>query len=136
MYSRTRLAIGVLIGIIAFSFFFSVPRTRDIVESTVLTTAMSEAPDVSLQDVFKKGVHTLTGSVEAQNACANLSVEALHEDAGAPEAHIRVAITLTPYEGTCLQLPTRMRFSAQISAPAKLPVVATVNDRPAIIETP
>ena len=135
MYSRSRLAIGVLIGILAFSFFFSVPRTRDVIEQSLPVVA-PEAPSVSVQDTFKKGSHTITGSVEAPNACATIHAEALYENAETPDARIHIVITMTPYEGTCLQLPTRMRFSVTVSAPAKLPIIATVNDAPAVLATP
>jgi hypothetical protein len=131
MHSHTRLAIGIGIGILAFSFFFSAPRTRDVIEETA-PVVTPVAFTVSAQDVFKKGVHTITGSIEAPNACATVRAEAFYEGAET----IRLAITMTPYEGTCLQLPTRMRFSTSVSAPAKTPLIATVNDAPAVLETP
>lgn len=134
MYSRARLAAGVGIGILLFTLFFSVPRTSDSIDDAVSTQVSPEAPKVTVQDVYKKGVHTLTGSLEADNACASVSSEAFHERGDERESHIRVAITLVHHEGTCLQLPTRMRFTTSLTAPAKLPIVATVNGSPAILE--
>jgi hypothetical protein len=130
---RLWLATGISVVILGIVFFYSVPRTSDIPTESLAFVIEAESPSVELKDVFKAGVHTITGSVEANNACASVSAEAFYEEKETEDAHIRVAVTITPYEGVCLELPTRMNISTKVSAPAKLPLIVSVNDLPAIV---
>lgn len=127
--SHTRLwaAAAIIASAVAAGFLFSVPRTGDVAPAEELETAGPASPAVSLRDSFKKGVHTITGSVEVPDACTIASAQALLEG-DAPEAQrIVVAISLEESEGVCLELPTRVGFSATVAAPAKTPLSATVN---------
>jgi hypothetical protein len=123
---RLRAAAIIIALVVLAGFLLSVPRARD----GELPLAKDEAfvtPEVSLRDVFKKGVHTITGSLKGPNACASATATAsVLGDAAAPTG-IVVAIALTQTEGVCLQLPTTIKFSTTISAPAKLPLSASVN---------
>ena len=69
--SRKHLWISatIIACVIFISFALSVPHTRDVsVEQSLAETA--NIPLVTLRDSFRKGVHTISGSFEAPNACA------------------------------------------------------------------
>lgn len=127
--SRMRLWISaaIIAFVVLIIFALSVPHTRDVGVNTVLSSETEIVPSVSLRDSFKKGIHTISGSVEAPNACASVSASAsLVSDASNKES-ISVAISISPDSGICLQVPTRTSFQTTISAPAGLPISATVN---------
>lgn len=127
-HRRLWVAAAIIAAFVVVSFLFSVPRAGDVpLESTLLTKEVASVPSVALHDAFRKGTHTITGTVEAPDACSSISAEALLVGG----ATIQVVITLVPDEGVCLELPTRMNFSAMIDAPEGLPLSATVNGAPA-----
>lgn len=124
---RLRAAAGIIALIIFGGFILSVPRTRDgnaVPKEEVATVTTSS---VTLRDTYKKGVHTISGSLEVPNACVSASAEASAVGGADDASGILVAITLTSGEGVCLQLPTQVKFSTTVSAPAALPLTATVN---------
>lgn len=127
--SHTRLWVvaAIVASAVVVSFLFSVPRTSDVAPAGELSAARSAAPAISLRDSFKKGVHTITGSVEAPDACTTASAQALLEGDTPEQQHIVVAVSLEGGEGVCLELPTRVSFSATVAAPAGIPLSATVN---------
>jgi len=127
--SHTRLWISatIIASVILIGFALSVPHTRDVKENSTLQSATSSAPQVSLRDVFKKGVHTISGSVDAPNACVPASAEASLQGDASTTQSILIKIVLPPDGGVCLQLPTRATFQTTIQAPAHLPFVITVN---------
>lgn len=127
--SHTRLwivatIIAVAIGI---GFLFSVPHTSDVALPEEPEAASPTAPSVALRDIFKKGVHTITGSVAAPDACAIVVAQALLEGDAPETRRIVVALSLEESEGVCLELPTRVGFSATLAAPAGVSLEATVN---------
>lgn len=130
------LSAATIIAIVVFiSFVLSVPRTRTVVETAPRYTE-TVVPLVTLRDTFKKGSHTITGSIEAPNACTSVSAEAsITGDATSTES-ILVAITMPVDEGVCLQLPTRTTFQTTLEAPAGLPLTVTVNGAMATTSTP
>jgi hypothetical protein len=130
-HARFWIAAAIIALAIAAGFLLSVPHTRDIVPSTTPLAQATTTPSVILHDVFKKGVHTITGSLEASNACATVAAQASLESDAAGAESIRVALSLESDTGVCLQLPTRVNFSTTLTAPAKIPMTATVNGSPA-----
>ena len=135
--NHTRLlAAATIIALVVFiSFVISVPRTRDVVETALPYTEIV-VPLVTLRDTFKKGLHTITGSIEAPNACTSVSAEAsITGDATSTES-ILIAITMSADEGVCLQLPMPTTFQAIVEAPAGLPLTVTVNGALATTSTP
>ena len=99
----------------------------------LLTEAEIKNPTVVLNNAFKKGLHTISGSIEAPNACSLVSASATVVENASGTQSILVAISLQKDEGICLQVPTRINFKTTISAPANLPITATVNGFPADI---
>lgn len=132
--SRMRLWISaaIIAFIVLITFALSVPHTREAEVTSVLLSEPEEVPSVSLRDSFKKGVHTISGSVEAPNACASVSSSAtLVGDASGGGEGILVAVSVSSDSGVCLQIPAQIDFKTTISAPANLPITATVNGVPA-----
>ncbi len=130
--SHMRLWISAaIIAIVLFAgFALSVPHTSDVVQAPA-NTEIKNVPSVTLHDVFKKGTHTITGSIEAPNACTEIIATAVAVGDASSTESIRVDISMAKDEGICLQLPTSKDFSATVVAPAHLPLSATVNNEEA-----
>ncbi|KKW40116.1 hypothetical protein A3I46_03070 [Candidatus Kaiserbacteria bacterium RIFCSPLOWO2_02_FULL_54_13] len=132
--SAAIIAVVIIVG-----FVLSVPHTRDVPRPTDIEEQAPSVPGVALHDSFKKGVHTITGSLMAPNACTTVTATA--EVAGsAPDteslpaqAGILISISMPEDTGVCLQLPTRANFSVTVKADAGLPIRATVNGLAATI---
>ena len=126
-HKRLFVAAGIITLVLAISFVLSVPHTRDVEQASTTATEAIGTPHVTVRDVFKKGVHTITGSLEAPNACSTVTAEAFLVDDGQREG-ILVAISLIEDNtSVCLQLPTSVNFTVTISAQAQEPIKATVN---------
>jgi hypothetical protein len=135
-HTRLWAAATIIAIVIGISFVLSVPHTRDVPEGPVLKS-IAKVPSVTLQDIFKKGLHTITGSVEVPNACTTVSAEArIVKDEASSTDSILVAITMPTDEGICLQLPQRVVFQTTISAAADVPITATVNGMAATTSSP
>ena len=126
--SRKHLWISatIIACVIFISFALSVPHTRDVSVGQSLAETAS-IPLVTLRDSFRKGVHTISGSFEAPNACMTVSAEATLVGNASSPGNILVAISMQSDPGICLQLPTRASFETTITAPADLQLRATVN---------
>lgn len=134
-HTRLWIAVAIIALVVLVSFVLSVPHTRDVQEGPVLES-IAKIPSVTLQDIFKKGLHTITGSIETPNACTVVSADAsIIGDASSTES-ILVAISMPDDAGTCLQLPTPVTFKTTISTLADLPLTVTVNGVTATIRTP
>lgn len=134
-HMRLGTAAGIIALVILLGFVLSVPHTREIAEVSQ-PEVTTEVPAVTLRDTFKKGVHTITGAVEAQNACATASAEASVAGDATTTESILVAITVLADTDLCLELPTRVPFQTTVTAPARLPILVTVNGAPASTTAP
>ncbi len=119
--AATIIAIFIFIG-----FVLSVPRASDG-PSVPLTEEEASVPSVTLQDVFRRGTHTITASLFAPNACATLTASSTLQGNASSTESILVAITLATDTGVCLQVPTLMKVSTTVVAPADIPITASVN---------
>lgn len=124
---RLWAAATIIALVVLITFVLSVPHTRDLGVKSELPSEMTSVPIVTLHDVFKKGVHTITGSIEAPNACATVNAEASVISTASSTENILMAISMQTDTGVCLQLPTPIAFQTTISAPAHLPFIVTVN---------
>ncbi|MCX6786757.1 MAG: hypothetical protein NTU85_03015 [Candidatus Kaiserbacteria bacterium] len=129
-HKRFWVAASIIGGVVIIGFVLSVPHTRDVGETAVIQNE-TITPPITLRDSFKKGVHMITGALEASNACFSVTADAVILDNASGVKNILIKISMPDNTGVCLQLPTRMNFSTTISAPANLPLRATVNDREA-----
>jgi len=130
MMTRARLTISTVIiaGIILIVFAFSVPRTRDVTPESSLSTESTSTPVVIVRDSYRKGVHTITGTLEALDACTTVEASAtpVGDEPATPTA-IALALTTVESTGVCLELPTLIEFKTTVEAPADLPINVTVN---------
>lgn len=124
---RLWVSAAIIAFVVLVAFALSVPHTRDIRVKEPLPSATTSVPAVTLRDAFKKGVHTISGSIEAPNACTLVSVSATLVGDASNAGSILVAISMPPDSGVCLQVPTRVRFQTTLAAPAYLPITVTVN---------
>src|SRR3989344_7409743 len=117
--------------IIAFaiivSFVFSVPHTRDVGEVATQNIATASIPLVTLRDTFKKGLHTITGSITVPDACTTVSAEAITASSTDEGDSIHLMLSISEHTGVCLELPTTMLFHASVRASTGLPIIVTVN---------
>lgn len=124
---RLWISAVIIASVILIAFALSVPHTRDVGVKSPLPSAMTSVPIVTLHDSFKKGVHTITGSLEAPNACTPVSTSATLVGNASGRESILVTISMPSDSGLCLQMPTRVDFKTTVSAPVNLPITATVN---------
>jgi len=117
---------GIIATVILIAFALSVPHTRDVAVK-LLPTVAPIVPTVTLHDAFKKGLHTILGSIKAPNACTPVSASASLVGNASSTQSILVAISMQSDSGICLQVPTLVNFKTTVSAPANLPITATVN---------
>lgn len=135
-HKRLWVAASIIALVVLITFMLSVPHTRDVGVKSPLSSEIPSVPVVAMHDSFKKGLHTITGSIEVPNACALVSAEASMASNASSTESILVAISLHTDTDVCLQLPTRATFQTSISAPASLPFIVTVNGTPATISAP
>lgn len=129
--TRLWISAAIIAFVILVTFVLSVPHTRNVGEKFIPPAEMVDVPSVALHDTFKKGVHTISGSIEAPNACAKASAYATLTGNASTTQGILVVISVHGDSGICLQLPTQISFQTTISAPASLQLTATVNGAPA-----
>ncbi len=137
MNHKSLSAAAILLAcVIVIGFLLSVPRVSEAPNAADLQTRGATIPPVTLRDTFKKGVHTLSGSVLAPNACTEVSASATLLSDASSTPGIALALTTSAGDGVCLQLPTAVPFSTSISGVAGVPVVVTVNGSVATTTTP
>ena len=131
--SHTRLwtAAGIIAFVVIVGFILSVPRVSDVARTSLSQEVAAPVPAVTLRDTFKKGVHTISGSLDAPNACTSATAQASLATDASGARNILVAIAMPVDTDICLQVPTRVNFSTTVEAPAGLPLTATVNGEPA-----
>lgn len=125
-HKRLWVSATIIACVILVLFAFTAPHTQDIPEDLISDTTIS-VPSVAIRDSYKKGVHTITGSVRTPNACATVSAEATPLEVASSTTGILIAITMSQDSGICLQRAEDVRFTATIPAPANLPITASVN---------
>lgn len=123
---RLWIAAAIIGAFIIVGFLISVPHTTPDSMSASPFEA-TPVPSVALRDSYKKGQHTITGSVMASTACAAVTAEATLQEVASSTGRIVVALSLSTDTGVCLQLPTPFGFSVTLAAPAALPISVTVN---------
>ena len=125
-HKRFWVAVTIIAVIVIVGFALSVPHTRDAAKIAAQQKAV-QVPVVSLHDSFKKGTHTIAGSIDAPDACTITTASAVVSGDASSTQKILVNISMPADVGVCLQVSTAMTFSVTVSAPAHLPISATVN---------
>lgn len=135
--STKRLIIVAVIFALALLLGFAlfVPRASEPPGALHPAVAPASAPAVTVRDSFRKGVHTITGTVEAPDACSTATAQASVTGTSTSE-QILLSIQMPSTDGVCLQLPTKLDFSTTLSAAQNLPLSVTVNGLPATVSAP
>lgn len=134
-HTRLWVVATIIGGIILVSFALSAPHAREVSPIAGPGDTTTSTPTVALHDAFRRGVHTITGSIEAPNPCTTVSVDAVPVGDASSTTGILVEVTLPQDSGVCLQIPSPLSFSTTITAPEGLPVSATVNGATATTTT-
>ncbi len=126
--SRTHLWVsaGIIALLIIIAFALSVPHTHDVGTIKVATVATS-TPVVAIRDVYKKGQHTITGSITVPDACIPVAASATLVGNASSTENILLALTFQPDSSMCLEVPTVVTFQANLPAPSSVPLIVTVN---------
>ncbi len=125
-HSRLWAAAGIIALVILVGFVLSVPHTKDVGQTAAPRAAKAGVPSVTLHDAYKKGVHTLSGTVMASDACTTVSASAT-TTAAASSTSIALSLNVPADSGICLELPTPLSFSTAVAAPPGAIVTVTVN---------
>ncbi len=135
-HKRLWIAASIIAFVIFISFMLSVPHTKDIEEKTLSKKSAQITPTVVVHDLFKKGVHTITGTVEVPNQCTSITAGASLQSTASSTGNIVVAISTTADSGVCLELPAHPTFQTSITAPANIPILVTVDGGDATTNAP
>ncbi|MCX6787815.1 MAG: hypothetical protein NT108_01465 [Candidatus Kaiserbacteria bacterium] len=134
-HTRLWVAATIIALFVIGGFVLSVPHTRDLTVPQA-ERAIVIVPTVTMRDTFKKGLHTISGSIDASNACVSASAKASFASTASSTAYILLEIATTDASGVCLQVPTRVSFQTTIAAPSQTPITVTVNGAVATTNTP
>ena len=93
-HKRLLTVATIIASIILVVFVFSVPHTRDLPEEILTEDASLSVPEVALRDTYKKGLHTISGSIEVPDACTTASVQASRTGEASSTENILVEIFL------------------------------------------
>ncbi len=119
-------AAGIIAIIIIGGFALSVPHTRDFGQIARVPQPATSTPAVAYTDTYRRGTHAISGTVLAPDACTTVTASAT-TTAAASSTAIALSIEIPLDSGVCLQLPTKIPFSATVSAPKNAPITVTVN---------
>lgn len=133
---RLRILALIILGALIAGFVILVPRGKVQSPTADAASTTSGIPEVTLVDSFKKGTHTISGSIVVYNACVAVATEALVIEDGANPSGIQISITRAPSEGICLELPTRIPFEKKVKAPRGLALTALVDGKTVPITPP
>jgi hypothetical protein len=133
-HTRLWVLATIIACIILVGFIISVPHTRDIPGEKRVEEVTSTTPSVSIRDVYRKGTHTLTGTVLAPNPCTTLTASAAVSGATGSQSII-LTISMPKDAGICIQQETSLTFSTTVAADPDLPIIATLNGVPATVNS-
>lgn len=88
-----------------------------------------EAPQVTLEDEYDEGVHSLTGVIRVPTPCTPVSASSILDADGT----IRVDVTVSEDTDICLKLSSEKEFSVSLEAPEEAAIAVYVNEAKAII---
>lgn len=126
-HKRLLVAAAIIAFVVFGGFVLSVPHTRDVGKIASSAESIASVPAVSLHDSFKKGLHTITGSLIVANACTSVTARATLSGSASSTSAILIELSMPEDSGICLQTPTQVNFTTTLAAPAHLPITATVN---------
>jgi hypothetical protein len=126
MIVRIALGLFVIIAVAVLIVTFPTPHdTAPVAPKPVTVETLAKKPVVPVRDIYKKGTHTITGSLDLPNPCSTVSVESMLE--GEPPERILILLTVLTDEGICVQEKTATPFETSLTAPEGVPLRVLVN---------
>ena len=125
--TRLWVVATIIAVLILASFVFLVPHAREDALEARPSTLEPNIPTFALRDAFRKGLHTITGSIEVPTVCTEVRAEVSLVGATSSAQSIFVAVSVPEDSGICLQRKSTVQFSTTLTAPANLPVKVLVN---------
>lgn len=128
-HTRLWIVSALIACIIVASFLVSILRAqRAEAPGGSLPLATEAVPAaVTVKDVFRKGTHTISGSVVVPDACTTPTTESSLGGEAPDSQSIILDLSYPEDVGVCLQVPTSVSFTTTIAAPAGLPIIVMVN---------
>ncbi len=126
-YTRLSILATVIVGIIIAVFLLSAPHTRDVKNTTLSTVKLVSVPSIYIKDAFRKGKHTITGSITMSTPCTSLLATANATGSASTTIGILLKINMPKDTGICLQQPLKTSFSTTVIAPKSATITITVN---------
>ncbi len=134
--SRLLASAGIVAIVIIIGFALSIPHARDgTIPPSSSRAPATTTPIVTLLDAYRRGVHTISGSVIAPDPCTLVTATATPMLSGTTTIGIALALTMPADQGICLELPSPITFSTHIAAPRGLPISVSVNGATASTST-
>jgi len=124
---RLWLAATIIALVILVGFVISVPHTTHDKAPQQTKVVTPPVPSVAVRDGYRRGQHTLSGTLTAPNACATATTTASLAGSASSTERIQLAVSLTNETQICLQLPTPVTFTTTLVAPSGLPIEVRVN---------
>lgn len=126
----------IILLVLFLGFTLSVPRTKDIVEEgdALQTQESHPQPTLSLERSYRRGTHTLTGTLLVDTRCTKLTTEVEVTPEGIVPPTITLRLATEDTAGVCLMLSEERAFSITADAPEDATVLVFVNDK--LVPTP
>lgn len=130
-HKRLWIVATLIACLIVASFLVSVLRAQNA-EAPVasIISNITTVPTVTIKDSYRKGIHTINGTIIAPNACVVATADATLTSNASSTPLILLNISLPEDAGVCLQVSTPIVFSTTITAPPGLAIIAKVNGAP------
>lgn len=128
-HKRLWIVAALIACLILASFLVSFLRAKEATRPSTAVPALTgtTTPAVSFKDTYRRGTHTLSGTVTAPDACVTPEVNATLQGDASSTQSILLSISLPEDTGVCLQIPTEVPFSTTLNAPSGLPITVAVN---------
>lgn len=127
---RTALTVFFAAVLLIAAFAFFIPHANNGAEEASLPAESTPVtPNITLSDVYKKGIRTFSGSVEAPTPCTEVVVHG--EISSSTPERITISILMPPDTSICLQQITKVPFKVTLPATVAAVVEVLVNGRQA-----
>ncbi len=119
----------IILLVLILGFTLSVPRIQDVAEEseTLRTEESVTVPTLTLERSYRRGTHTLTGTLLVDTYCTMVTTEAVVTPEDVSPSVITLKLATEEVAGVCLMLAEERSFSVSIEAPEDSMVEVFVN---------
>lgn len=126
------LIIGALLILGGLVFFLPTAQAPEPQSVTSTSTPTSLPTPPTFTHTFKKGTHTLIGTLTLPTPCYQVAESVEIDDTATPE-QVTVAITTSTDDGLCVQVIDERLVEVSFDASADAVITATLNGKPLTI---